>query len=191
LFYPSSGIAIDPRDRSIYVSDLLRPAILKFLPNGTMTVFAGGTREGTTDGPRTAALFNSPEGLTLHEDGTLFITDRGNNLIRRISSSANVSTLAGSGLRAMSNGVGSRASFNYPFGLVLSEDGLIFVSKDTNIRKIEIATENVTQLAGAHVWSTSYGYRDGLGTEAIFYQPIGVAIQYTSQNLGDRLNNLL
>jgi hypothetical protein len=136
-----------------------------------MTVFAGGTGEGTADGRRTAALFNKSEGLALHEDGTLFVADRSNNLIRKISSSGNVSTLAGSGLSAISNGIGSKASFYFPYGLALDRmesfaEGLLFVSEGPNIRKIEIATGNITVLAGA--LSLSFGYQDGLGTGAKF-----------------------
>jgi sugar lactone lactonase YvrE len=192
LFYPSSGIAIDQKDRSIYVSDYLRSGILKFSPNGTMTVFAGGTGEGSLDGPRTSALFNQPEDLILHQDGTLFVADSGNHLIRRISPLGNVSTLAGSGVKGnnpiTSNGIGSNARFNLPYGLALDGNEFLFVSEETSIRKIEIATRNVTLLAGAH----SYGYQDGLGSRANFNRPRGIAVSLDrSLYVADRGNHVI
>ena len=51
---------------------------------------------GYSDGPRAIARFNSPRGVAVNSDGDLFITDTNNHLIRQISRTGQVKTIAGS-----------------------------------------------------------------------------------------------
>jgi hypothetical protein len=87
-----------------------------------------------------------------------------------------VVTLAGQSASAMVNGQGTNAQFNYPYGIALSpDDSYALVADCYNhlIRKITMATADVETFAGT---SGSGGTLAGVGTNARFYRPAGVAI---------------
>jgi hypothetical protein len=94
--------------------------------------------------------------------------------IRKVDISGNVTTLAGNNTKALVNGTGSGASFVYPFGLAVDSQGNVFVADSavSTIRKITPAGV-VTTFAGGN---TAGGYVDGTGTQASFWNPVGIAI---------------
>jgi hypothetical protein len=69
------------------------------LPTGTISVFAGrlladgGNSEGEVDGIGSAARFSMPGSLAFDQAGNLFVADKNNHAIRKISLSAQVSTV--------------------------------------------------------------------------------------------------
>ncbi len=83
----------------LYVCDTLNNIIRKVdMANGNLvTTFAGGgaigNSNGYQDGTGTAALFDSPTGLLMDSHENLFVSDSGNNSIRRISANGVVETL--------------------------------------------------------------------------------------------------
>ena len=115
-----------------------------------VTIFAGRDGFGSSDGTGTSASFRGPTGITT--DGTnLFVTDIGNNEIRKIVISTGVvTTLAGSTAPGSSDGTGTSASFRSPTGI--TTDGTNLYVADTGnyeIRKIVISTGVVTTLASS------------------------------------------
>jgi DNA-binding beta-propeller fold protein YncE len=147
---------------------------------GNVTTLAGGTASsGLTNGVGTIALFNSPVGVSISPDGVYaLVTDRSNHLIRQIIiSTASVTTLAGGATSSGStNGVGTIALFNNPYGVSISPDGVYALVTDHSnhlIRQIIISTASVTTLTGG---ATSSGSTNGVGTIARFYRPVGVII---------------
>ena len=86
-----------------------------------------------------------------------------------------MSTLAGNGDSASSNGIGVQASINYPVGMAISRSGTFAVVTEKNshrVRIIDILTSQVTTLAG----SGNDTFTDGNGTQASLSAPEGVAI---------------
>ncbi|NBV20837.1 MAG: hypothetical protein EBS05_02420 [Proteobacteria bacterium] len=79
-----SGVAVDTNG-NIYVADTGNHQIKLFTNNsGTpVTVWGTGTA-GTSNGAPAAAQFDSPEGITIAPNGTIYVADTGNNLIRTI-----------------------------------------------------------------------------------------------------------
>ena len=79
----------------------------------------------------------------------MYVADTGNNLIRVITSGGVVSTLAGSGSVGWTNGTGSAASFNNPYGVAVDSSGNVYVADTYNnlIRKVTLGGV-VTTLAG-------------------------------------------
>jgi DNA-binding beta-propeller fold protein YncE len=99
---------------------------------------------------------------------------RSNNVIP-LSHAVLISTLAGNGAAASSNGVGSNASLNFPVGVAISRSRTFAVATERSghrVRIIDLITSQVTTLAG----SGNNSFADGQGTLASFSAPEGVAI---------------
>src|SRR5215212_5094992 len=81
---------------------------------------AGVAPNGSDDGVGPAARFYGPGGLAVDGAGTLYVADSFNHSIRKITSAATVTTLAGSpGLPGSVDGVGRGARFNTPRGIAV------------------------------------------------------------------------
>jgi sugar lactone lactonase YvrE len=170
------GVAADSAG-NIYVADTDNHTIRKITPAGIVTNFAGQPGvSGNANGTGTNALFNQPQGIAVDGSNNLYITDTGNHTIRKITSLAVVSTLAGSaGISGTNNGTGSSARFYEPEGIAVNSGGTLIYVADTwnhTIRQITSAAV-VTTLAGT---ATTPGSADGLGLAALFNEPQGIAL---------------
>ena len=60
-----------------------------------------------------------------------------------------VSTLAGSGAASWADGIGTASSFNYPHGIAVSSDGIVFVADTDNhrIRMVSTSGEGLSMEA--------------------------------------------
>ena len=86
-----------------------------------------------------------------------------------------VSTLAGNGTAASSNGIGVHATLNNPVGVAISRSAAFAVTTERSghrVRIIDLVASQVTTLAG----SGKDTFADGQGTQASFSAPEGVAI---------------
>jgi len=155
---------------NLFVADFGNNCIRKITPGGTVSVFAGtiGDGGGYSDGPSATAQFYNPEGIVLGSDGNLYVADTGNNMIRMIAPDGTVSTFAGSGDWALTDGTGIEAAFRRPCGITEDENGHLLVADTNNcaIRSIDMATGVVTTVAGGTQGST-----DGDGAAASFQFP--------------------
>jgi sugar lactone lactonase YvrE len=134
---------------------------------------------GATDGPAASASFAGPYGITT--DGTnLYVFDMLNNKVRKIViSSGVVSSLTGTANTVATfgatDGPAASASFNVPYGI--TSDGANLYLADTynnKIRKIAIATGDVSSLTGAANTTGVAGANDGAGATAAFNLPSGI-----------------
>ncbi|MFI5161292.1 MAG: gliding motility-associated C-terminal domain-containing protein [Sphingobacteriales bacterium] len=182
------GLAVDAAG-TIYIADEGGNQIEKISPFGIFTVIAGSTTQGNTNGAGTAASFNTPIGIAVDASGNLYVADELNNLIRKITPAGVVTTFAGSGAQAETDGTGTSAAFNRPIGIAVDANGNVFVADygGNKIRKISPAGV-VTTLAG----SGTKGTADGTGTQASFFEPEGIAMD-ASGNLyiADTGNDLI
>jgi len=106
-----------------------------------VTTLAGSGSGGSADGTGTAASFYRPRGVAVDGSGNVYVGDRSNHLIRKITSAGVVTTLAGSGSQGSANGTGTAASFNNPSGVAVDGSGNVYVGDRSNhlIRKITSA----------------------------------------------------
>jgi len=89
------GLAID-LDGSLLVSDTKNHRIRSISASGVVSTIAGSTQSGSTDGPLTEALFESPRGLAVDREGNIFVAD--GKRVRKISrATGTVQTLANLG----------------------------------------------------------------------------------------------
>ena len=73
---------------------------------GQVTTFAGSTTgaSGSTNATGTSALFNDPEAITSDAAGNLYVVEFNNNFVRKITPAGVVTTFAGSGANASTDG---------------------------------------------------------------------------------------
>jgi len=104
---------------------------------GIVSTIAGNSKQGNEDGKGTLATFQQPSGIVSDLEGNLFVTDLGNDTIRKITKEGIVSTIAGSS-RGYANGMGTKAMFDWPYGIIIDSNKNLFVTDCYNhrIRKI-------------------------------------------------------
>jgi streptogramin lyase len=182
-FNRPGGVAVDASG-NVYVVDTNNHKIRKITPEGEVTTLAGST-PGFADGTGTAAQFNYPYDLAVDTSGNVYVVDRDNNKIRKITPAGVVTTLAGS-IYGYGDGTGSSAKFKSPLGVAVDVLGNVYVADAGNhkIRKITPAGE-VTTVAGS-----TQGFADGAATVAQFYFPTGVAVDASGNvYVADRNNH--
>jgi len=132
------GIAVDANG-NVYVADRGNHSIRKITPEGVVSTLAGNGEKGFMDGSTTEAQFNRPTGVAVDMDGTVYVADQKNNLIRKITPEGVVSTYAGSGIAGYGDGSAVTARFKNPFDVAVDLDGNVYVSDIGNqrIRMIE------------------------------------------------------
>jgi len=161
---------------SVYVTDSENHTIRKITADGVVTTLAGSAGvSGSADGTGSAARFDNPSGVAADTAGNLYVADRFNHTIRKVTAAGVVTTLAGSaGVSGSADGLGDMARFNDPWGVAVDSAGNIFVADSENnaIRKVTAAGV-VTTLAGFAGFS---GSADGTGIYALFYWPRAVAV---------------
>jgi DNA-binding beta-propeller fold protein YncE len=169
-FDSPTGLALGP-DGALYVSDTGNHTLRRVTTNGVVTTLAGSAGNADyADGSASAARFNQPLGLALAADGTVFVADSGNHLIRVIATNGTVSVLAGNPETfGSADGTVTNALFNNPVGLAFAPDGSLFVSDANNftLRRVTAAGV-VTTIAGA---AGQDGSTDGPAATARFGKP--------------------
>ena len=139
-FNQPNGLATDAAG-NVYVADQENNLIRKITPDGTVSTLAGSGQSGHDDGTGVTASFNNPQGVATDAAGNVFVADSYNYLIRKITSSGVVSTIAGNSSSQPANGQGTAASFSRPSDVVVDGSGNIFVADQGagQIRKITSA----------------------------------------------------
>jgi len=173
-FYEPTGLGVD-RQGNIYLSDYGNHVIRKVTPAGDVTTLAGLARQmGFRDGSGSGARFHCPYSPAVDAHGAIFLSDSDNHVIRRITPSGEVVTLAGDGTAGSENGIGSSARFDEPYGIDIDSGGNIIVADSENhtIRRVT-PTGVVTTIAGS---PGQAGFADGRGSDARFRHPTDVAV---------------
>ncbi len=172
-FYYPEDVAIDASG-NLFVADNLNHAVRGITPDGAVTTYAGAPFSGSQDGVGSAARFRFPTGVAVDALGNVYVADEGNNTVRMISPSREVTTLAGSaGQAGFMDGFRSAARFDKPSDVAVDAAGNVYVTEWFNhtIRRISTAGD-VTTFAGA----TPAGSADGAGAAARFLALRRVAI---------------
>ncbi len=119
---------------NLFVADWYNHLIRKITPNANVTTIAG-TGVGWVDGLVAVAKFNYLSGLAIDNEGNIYVADRDNSIIRKISAAGWVSTLAGShALPYFQDGTGSDAHFLLPVGIAVDGNGTVYIADQSNSR---------------------------------------------------------
>lgn len=170
-FEKLNGLTVDAYD-NIYIADGNR--IRKYLPaNNVVTTFAGDGNNGTVDGDALKSEFGLIYGITLDNQGNVYVTDVVNNNIRKIDQHKVVTTLAGDG-SGYADGDGIKAKFSMPGALVKDlQKNTLYVADAGNFRVRSLNTAGIVQ---TYAGSGYFGYKDGRYNEAQFKYPTGITV---------------
>lgn len=164
-FTQLTGIAF-AADGTIYVADELANRVRAIRPDGVVIPIAGTGAEGFggDGGKATSAQLHGPRNLAVGPDGSLYIADAGNHVIRRVRPDGLIETIAGTGEEGFSGdgGPASAAKLNRPRGVAISADGTLYIADTGNERIRRVAADGtIATIAGTGERGT-----DGNGGEA-------------------------
>ena len=168
--FGSSGDIVRDSAGNLFMSDTSSHVIRKITLAGVVTTFAGlassdDSTAGFIDGTGTLARFYQPTGLTIDGSDNLYVADRLNNAIRKITPAGVVSTFVSTGL-------------NGPFDIVFDRVGNLFITEAYQLKK-HIPGSGVTVFAG----TGQSGDTNGNGTSAMFGGLTGITIDPTNNEL--------
>jgi len=146
---------------------------------GTQTGTDAGTAGSSGDGgAATSATLNTPSGIAATAEGTLYIADTGNNIVRRIDGQTGIITTvagtAGPGNYTGDGGQAVSATLNAPFGVALDDHLNLYIADTGNnvVRVVNPVTGIITTVAG----NGNAGFSDGVATQSSLDKPLAVAV---------------
>lgn len=169
------GLVVDASG-NVYVADAGDYVIRKVSSTGTVTTYAGtlGT-SGTFDGAVGTGEFVYPVGVAFDTNGNLFVTDEGDDTVRKVTTAGVTSTYAGQAANAgLVDGSLSNASFIHPWGIAIDANNNIFVTDDTTLLREISASGTVSTLAG---YAGVTGHVNASGQSAELNDPLGLAVE--------------
>jgi glucose/arabinose dehydrogenase len=194
------GVAVG-RDGAVYVADTYNDRVRVIAKDGSVRTLAGTGTPGHADGGALdAALFDTPCGLAVAEDGEVYVADTGNDRLRKITKDGQVSTLnvytphdpapaanvgeanadaptpadnGATNTPALPPASAAPFELSKPAGLALTRDGFLYVTESDGGRVVQVAPDGAARV----IAGLGSGFADGDGrTSARFNQPAGVAL---------------
>ncbi|MBS1511925.1 MAG: hypothetical protein JST86_13845 [Bacteroidetes bacterium] len=175
-------VAIDASGNLI-IADYTNNRIRKIDQSGNVSTYAGNFM-GYADGTVGTALFSGPYGVATDKQGNVFVSDRYNNRIRKISNSGVVTTVAGSGNAGLTDGPAASATFSTVVGIKVTDNGDIYVADRENFCIRKISGGQVSTYAGSGI----QGYVEGNPFTAQFKFPWGIAFYGNTLYVADGNN---
>jgi DNA-binding beta-propeller fold protein YncE len=168
-------------DGAAAMASFVNPKGLAFGGDGTLFIVDGTMVRRLTAGQvvstlvgkgATASALRDPHGLAAHPlTGTIYVADYPAKQVKSVSPAGSVQVFAGSGSQSYTDGIGTAATFVNPYYVSLDPTLTALYVADNAIRRIELATAQVTTLAGTN----APGSRDGIAAAALFREPFSVA----------------
>ena len=175
------AVALDASG-NVYVADLDNNRIRRFALGGTVTTFAGTTNSVGDGGPSTQARVE-PWAVAVDSAGNLYIADRSEQRVRKVTPAGTIATVAGTGQTGYGgdNGPATAAVLSTPNDVAVDRSGNLYIADAGNnrIRRVDAATGTITTFAGTGgccYAGTGTGGDGGLATAATLYYPVSVAV---------------
>jgi DNA-binding beta-propeller fold protein YncE len=193
-FHQPQGLALSADGNTLYVADTENHAIRAVdLKSGQVTTVVGTgkqSRDYDASGPGPKTALSSPWALARVGD-RLYIAMAGTHQIWVLDlSSKRVSVFAGTGREGAVNGPNRSAAFAQPSGLATDGQRLYVADSEVStIRAVEIKPGGRTTTVAGSDGLFDFGYRDGVGMQARFQHPLGVALSGNRLFVADSFNN--
>jgi hypothetical protein len=184
---------LDTDGTAVFVANSRNNTICRLDLSGAIAIITGQLfKAGGADGTGSAALFNSPDGLTVLS-GVLYVADTNNSDLRKIVLATKaVTTIAGTAnTPGTENGHGTAAHFNLPTQICSDGKGTLYVADTGNslIRKIVLADMTVSTIGGQA--PDGEGKDDGPPSKSKFNRPRGLATDGKFLYVADTANNVI
>lgn len=140
-FSAPTDVAVSP-DGVCYVADSGNNTIRRVAGGVTTTIAGAAGQFGSVDGSADRSRFNDPTGVAVGADGSVYVADRYNAIVRRLSMDGTVTTIAGrSGLSGASDGPVAAARLSAPQRVAVAADGSVYIADAGNhaIRRVSAA----------------------------------------------------
>lgn len=126
---------------NLLIADTRNHVVRRLATDGTITTIVGNGTQGFSGdgGPATDAQLDQPNGLAIADDGTLYVADRGNFRVRRVSPDNIIDTVAGTGENGLAGDGGPAldARFGYVARVALDGDGLLVADQSNScVRRV-------------------------------------------------------
>jgi uncharacterized protein (TIGR03437 family) len=172
------GLAIDSTG-NLYIADAANHRVRMVTPAGIITTIAGNGHPGFggDNGPAAAAQLNQPYDVALDSSGNLYIADFGNQRVRRIDTSGNITTVAGNGATG-SNGDGGPATAALllgPRNVTLDSAGNLYLS-EFNGHRVRMVTPGGIISTFAGIGIAGFSGDGGPANAAQLAYPAGLAL---------------
>jgi uncharacterized repeat protein (TIGR01451 family) len=178
LSYPK-GVAADSAG-NLYIADSGNCVIRKVAANGIITTVAGTGICGYSgdNGPATSAQLSVGGGVAVDSAGNLYIVDYGDCVIRKVSPSGIITTVAGTGTAGYSgdNGPATSAQLSAPLGVAVDSAGDLYIADNQNDVIREVTANGIMTTVAGIAHSQGYTGDNGPATSAQLNQPGGVAV---------------
>ncbi len=186
------GVAVDPAG-NIYLSHRSKNRIRKISPDGIITTVAGNGTAGYSGdgGPALKATLNFPAGLTLDSENNLYIADRNNHRIRKVTPDGIITTVAGTGVPGFGGDEGPAllAPLHLPSDVAMGPKGGLYISDRSNNRIRKVNQDGIiTTVAGLGI--AGFGGDFGRAVDALLKYPFGISLdRHGNLYIADRGNN--
>lgn len=146
---------MDATGRILFIADRDNNRVRRLtLTTGIITTVVGDgeQRFGGDGGPGSSASLSRPQGVAVDASGGVIVADSANNRVRRLARTGIVATVAGTGVESGSGdgGPGTGASLGAPYAVALdAAGGNVFIGEGGRIRRLSMATGNITTVASA------------------------------------------
>ncbi len=196
------GVAVNAKG-DVFIADTYNNVVREVTPQGAISTYAGDGNPGYRgdDGPARRAELSSPTGLALDALGNLYIADSGNNVIRRVSTSGVITTVAGDvaadqssgGLGGFSGdgGAATAARLHSPEGVALDQAGDLFIADTFNNAIREVTPGGTISTVVNTAGTKGSSGNGGPAAAAELNTPIAVSVDASTADLyiADTSNN--
>jgi uncharacterized protein (TIGR03437 family) len=120
--------------------------------SGIISTFAGyGTAGHDSQTMATQAALNGPEDVAVDNLGNVYIADSQNNLIRKVTPSGAISTVAGNGSSTdVDGGLATVSGLDFPHSVALDKSGNLYIAESGGrIRQVNLSTGMIQTVAGS------------------------------------------